>query len=76
MLARRSGFEQHLNRPGISRVLLTAPGKGDMKNIVFGVNDNVITDEDKILSAASCTTNAITPALKVLDDAYGVERAR
>ena len=56
------------------RVLLTAPGKGDMKNIVFGVNDNVITDEDKILSAASCTTNAITPALKVLDDAYGVER--
>ena len=45
-----------------------------MKNIVFGVNDDVITDEDKILSAASCTTNAITPALKVLDDAYGVER--
>ena len=40
------GLEQHLNRPGISRVLLTAPGKGDMKNIVFGVNDNVITDED------------------------------
>lgn len=68
------GLEQHLNRPGISRVLLTAPGKGDMKNIVFGVNDNIITDEDKILSAASCTTNAITPALKVLDDAYGVER--
>ncbi len=68
------GLEQHLNRPGISRVLLTAPGKGDMKNIVFGVNDNIITDEDQILSAASCTTNAITPALKVLDDAYGVER--
>ena len=45
-----------------------------MKNIVFGVNDNVITDDDKILSAASCTTNAITPALKVLDDVYGVER--
>lgn len=41
------GLEQHLNRPGISRVLLTAPGKGDMKNIVFGVNDNVITDEDR-----------------------------
>lgn len=73
-MARCSGLEQHLNRPGISRVLLTAPGKGDMKNIVFGVNDDVITDEDKILSAASCTTNAITPALKVLDDAYGVER--
>ena len=46
-----------------------------MKNIVFGVNDSVITDEDKILSAASRTTNAITPALKVLDDAYGVSAA-
>ena len=68
------GLTQHLERPGISRVLLTAPGKGDMKNIVFGVNDNIITDDDKILSAASCTTNAITPALKVLDDVYGVER--
>ena len=45
-----------------------------MKNIVFGVNDSIITDDDKILSAASCTTNAITPALKVLDDVYGVER--
>ena len=68
------GLTQHLERPGISRVLLTAPGKGDMKNIVFGVNDSIITDDDKILSAASCTTNAITPALKVLDDVYGVER--
>jgi len=38
------------------------------------VNDSIITDDDKILSAASCTTNAITPALKVLDDVYGVER--
>ncbi|MDO5749656.1 MAG: glyceraldehyde-3-phosphate dehydrogenase [Rothia sp. (in: high G+C Gram-positive bacteria)] len=66
------GLSQHLERPGISRVLLTAPGKGDMKNIVFGVNDSIITDEDKILSAASCTTNAITPVLKVLDDQYGV----
>lgn len=68
------GLQQHVERPGISRVLLTAPGKGQMKNIVFGVNDHVITDEDKILSAASCTTNAITPVLKVLDDTYGVQR--
>jgi len=62
------GLEQHLNRPGISRVLLTAPGKGDMKNIVFGVNDDVITDEDKILSAASCTTNCLAPMAKGLND--------
>jgi glyceraldehyde 3-phosphate dehydrogenase len=45
-------------------VVLTAPSKGDMKNVVFGVKQADILDEDKIISAASCTTNAITPILK------------
>ena len=49
----------------IARVVLTAPGKGEMKNVVYGVNNADILDEDKIISAASCTTNAITPVLKV-----------
>ena len=66
------GLSQHL-RPGISRVLLTAPGKGDMLNVVYGVNNDKITDDMKIVSAASCTTNAITPVLKVLNDNYGVK---
>lgn len=66
----RPGLEQHL-RPGISRVLLTAPGKGDLLNVVYGINHDKIADE-KILTAASCTTNAITPVLKVLNDHYGV----
>lgn len=66
----RAGLEQHL-RPGISRVLLTAPGKGDLLNVVYGINHDKIADE-KILTAASCTTNAITPVLKVLNDHYGV----
>lgn len=66
----RPGLEQHL-RPGISRVLLTAPGKGDLLNVVYGINHDKISDE-KILTAASCTTNAITPVLKVLNDHYGV----
>ena len=66
------GLEQHLQNQGISRVLLTAPGKGDMLNVVYGVNNDRISDSDTILSAASCTTNAITPVLKVLNDAYGV----
>lgn len=66
------GLERHLVAPGAERVLLTAPGRGDIKNIVFGVNDAAIVPEDRILSAASCTTNAITPVLKVINDAYGV----
>lgn len=57
---------------GASKVLLTAPGKGEIKNIVFGVNSDDIAGE-KIISAASCTTNAITPVLKVLNDEYGIE---
>ncbi|WP_373089747.1 glyceraldehyde-3-phosphate dehydrogenase [Zhongshania sp.] len=67
------GLSTHLGRPGIAKVILTAPGKGDMKNIVHGVNSDQILPEDTIISAASCTTNAIAPPLKVLDDKFGVE---
>lgn len=67
------GLSQHLKAKGASRVLLTAPGKGDIKNIVHGVNHHDITDADTIISAASCTTNAITPVLAALDEKYGVQ---
>ncbi len=67
------GLGLHLKSKGVSRVLLTAPGKGDIKNIVFGINNDMITAEDKILSAASCTTNAITPVLKAIYDEFGIE---
>ncbi|WP_350940867.1 glyceraldehyde-3-phosphate dehydrogenase [Vibrio metschnikovii] len=66
------GLSRHLASPGASKVLLTAPGKGDIKNVVFGVNESVITADDTIISAASCTTNAITPILKAMHDQYGV----
>lgn len=66
------GLSVHLARPGIERVVLTAPGK-EMKNIVYGVNDSDINANDRILSAASCTTNAITPILSVLEEKYGIE---
>jgi len=66
------GLSEHLKSPGASRVLLTAPGKGELKNIVHGINHDTITDDDLILSAASCTTNAITPVLKAVNDAYGI----
>jgi glyceraldehyde 3-phosphate dehydrogenase len=67
-----SGLAQHLQSAGASRVLLTAPGRGSVKNIVYGINHKTITDDDNIVSAASCTTNAITPVLKVINDEYGV----
>ena len=66
------GLGQHLQSKGVAKVLLTAPAKGDIKNIVYGVNHNMILAEDKIISAASCTTNAITPVLKALNDEYGI----
>ena len=66
------GLGQHLACKGAEKVLLTAPGKGEIKNIVFGVNDNDILQEDKIVSAASCTTNAITPVLKAINDKYTI----
>ena len=66
------GLKQHLQNYGIERVLLTAPGKGNLPNVVYGVNQHMATDA-KIVSAASCTTNAIVPVLKVLQDEFGIE---
>jgi glyceraldehyde 3-phosphate dehydrogenase len=66
------GLAQHLQSKGAARVLLTAPGKGDLKNIVHGINHTSITRDDKIVTAASCTTNAITPVLKAINDKFGV----
>jgi len=67
-----AGLSEHLKNKGISKVLLTAPGKGDLPNVVYGVNNSDIKPDSKIVTAASCTTNAIVPALKVLNDAFGV----
>ena len=68
----RDGLGMHLQSKGAKKVLLTAPGKGDIKNIVHGVNHADILDSDTIMSAASCTTNAITPVLKALDEKFGI----
>ena len=61
----------HLKCNGIAKVLLTAPAKDGIKNIVHGINNEII-DNDSILGAASCTTNAIVPTLKVLNDEFGI----
>lgn len=68
----RAGLSLHLKSKGVSKVILTAPGKGDLKNVVHGINHDVIDPTDTIISAASCTTNAIAPPLKAMDDEYGI----
>ena len=71
----RENLSKHLLSKGISQVLLTAPGKGDIPNIVHGINHaKYSTEKETIFSAASCTTNAIIPVLKVLEDKLGIER--
>lgn len=66
-------LQGHLKSNGVSKVLLTAPGQG-IHNIVYGVNQKDFAPTAyNIVSAASCTTNAITPILKVIDDSFGVE---
>lgn len=68
------GLSQHLKSKGISKVLLTAPGKGDIPNIVYGVNHTTYSPESTdIFSAASCTTNGIAPVLAVIGAKYGIE---
>ncbi len=60
---------------GAEKVIISAPAKGgDVKTVVLGVNDEVINDETKIYSNASCTTNCLAPMVKVLDDAFGLEK--
>ena len=68
-----AGLSKHLEAEGVAKVILTAPGKGKIKNIVSGVNSNQVTPNDKILSAASCTTNAIVPVLKAMNDEFRIE---
>jgi len=59
---------------GASRVLVSAPSKGADKTIVFGVNDDVLTKDDIIVSNASCTTNCLSPVAKVLNETVGIKR--
>ncbi|MFM6976096.1 MAG: glyceraldehyde-3-phosphate dehydrogenase [Sphingobacteriaceae bacterium] len=70
----REGLGKHLLAKGISKVLLTAPAKGDIPNMVHGINHNDANEAENIYSAASCTTNAIVPVLKVISDTIGIEK--
>ena len=59
-------------KAGAKKVLISAPGKGNMKTIVYNVNDNILNSNDVIVSAASCTTNCLAPVLNVLNDEFGI----
>jgi len=69
----REELARHVAVPGASKVILTAPGKGDVPNIVYGVNHHGMIESGDVLSAASCTTNAIAPVLKAVHDEFGIE---
>ncbi len=71
--ADREGAGKHLTA-GAKRVLISAPAKGADLTVVFGVNDDKLTAEHRIVSNASCTTNCLAPLAKVLNDAIGIER--
>lgn len=70
----RKGLSRHLAAKGVAKVALTAPGKGDIPNVVVGVNDNKADwKNETIFSAASCTTNAAVPVLHVLEKGLGIK---
>ena len=70
----KDASQAHLDA-GAKRVLISAPAKGDLKTIVYGVNHDIIAADDAIVSAASCTTNCLAPMVNVLNEEYGVNRA-
>lgn len=67
------GASKHI-KSGAKKVIISAPGKDEMKTVVYGVNDGIITPEDTVISAASCTTNCLAPVLKVIQDNFGIEK--
>lgn len=72
VFASKDGAAKHLEA-GAKKVVISAPAKGDLKTIVLGVNDSILTSDDHIVSNASCTTNCLAPMAKVLDDTFGLE---
>jgi len=73
IFASKEKAQVHLEN-GSSRVLISAPGAGADKTIVYGVNDDVLTSDDIVVSNASCTTNCLAPVAKVLNDAIGITK--
>ena len=60
-------------KAGAKKVIISAPGKGEMKTVVFGVNENILDGSEEIISAASCTTNCLAPMAKVINDNFKIK---
>lgn len=69
----QEGASKHLTS-GAGKVVISAPAKGDIPTVVLGVNDDILTGDETILSNASCTTNCLAPVAKVLNDNFGIEK--
>ena len=65
--------QAHLDA-GAKHVIISAPAKDEVKTIVYGVNDDILSLSDKVISAASCTTNCLAPVLKLIDDKFGIKK--
>lgn len=61
-------------KAGAKKVLISAPAKGNVKTIVYGVNEEILTGDEKIVSASSCTTNCLAPILKIVNDNFGIKK--
>ncbi len=69
---KKEDAESHI-KAGAKKVIISAPGKGEMKTIVFGVNEDVLDGSEEIISAASCTTNCLAPLAKVMNDNFKIK---
>lgn len=67
------GAKLHIEA-GAKKVIVSAPCKGNVKTVVYGVNEDILTGDETIISAASCTTNCLAPVLKVINDNFGIKR--
>jgi glyceraldehyde 3-phosphate dehydrogenase len=72
VFASKEGASKHIEA-GARKVVISAPAKGDLKTVVLGVNDDILTNDDQIVSNASCTTNCLAPMAKVLNDTFGLK---
>lgn len=73
LFTKKEDAEKHITA-GAKKVIISAPGKGDMKTVVYNVNDEILDGSEEIISAASCTTNCLAPVLKVIEDNIGIKK--
>jgi len=73
MFRSKEKAEAHI-KAGAKKVIISAPGKGDMKTVVYNVNHDILDGSETVISAASCTTNCLAPVAKVLNDKFGIQK--